>query len=680
MTNFKTPPFLQRIFSYVEKKLVTPTSRLALLLIFLLALLSLTLAKFFILQVTQGSYWRKLADRQHILEVPEPFFRGSLYLTDSATQTLWPLAYDVARFHLYADTTLLPQEEKKNLASYLEKRFELSPFQISYIESQLSKKSRSRRLLSNLDLEEKREIESLWLGTAKAKKLQRNALFFLQDNVRTHPGGSMLGAVVHTTQTLKDEKTKQAVATGGLELYFDRRLQGKMGKRKLRRTLKNPLAASEKFTPATHGSDIVLTINPRLQAVAEKILADAVIRFQAKCAWAIAMDPYSGKVLCFAQAPNFDIENYALAFSTPEGIASAKLMSISNAYEPGSVMKPLNIAIALTANEELKQKNQDPLFNPSTIVPVTDGWLPGRKKALRDTTSMTAVNMNLGIQVSSNVYMAKLMHQAVDRLGPSWYQQKLRSLGFGQLTTIELPSQTEGLVPTPGKVNAWGSLEWSLPTPGTLAMGHNILVNSLQMLRAYAAIANGGYLINPTLIDSLYTPVDDRMLLQYVAPSDVRGSSPKVFSEEVCKKVRHAMSFTIRSRGSCTRAELPGYSLSAKTGTANKFFSGLYDRHHTLSTCIGILPSEKPEIILLVCIDEPKAFFIPSEAGYNHRASVCCTPTFHRIMQECVGILGIVKDYPDSYLPGDPRYDPEKSFLYKENKALQEISIKYNGR
>lgn len=679
MNRAQITSLFHRYSQALKRWLASPVRRLATLLFGLLLLLSLALARFFTLQVVQGDHWRQLAEKQHLLQIPQPFFRGSFWLSDPQTRLNWPLSYDLARFHLYVDCTGLRNEDKKALTTFLNNTFELSPFQTQFINKQLMRASRSRRLLSNLDLDEKKQVERWWLARAKSFKLQRNALYFIQDHVRSHPQTPMLGALVHTTQLLKDEKTNQAMPTGGLELYFDRQLQGVMGSRSLKRTLKHPLATSETFNPAKHGSDIVLTINPRLQAVAEKLLKDALIRFQAKHAWAIAIDPYSGKILCFAQAPEFDIENYAQYFADETLSQQAKLWGVSDAYEPGSVMKPLTVSIALQANEALEQMQRPPLFDPKAIVTIRDGRFPGRKSPLRDTKPVNCANMNLGLQLSSNIYMAKLMYGLVDRLGPTWYRERLLDFGFGQPSGIELPSETAGLVPTPGKINAWGGLEWSTPTPGTLAMGHNILVNSLQLLRAYCALANGGWLIRPTLIQAIYTPVDQQMQLQYVASRDVRCKSPKVLNNEICKRVKEGMSYTLKAPGSCTRADIPRYSVAAKTGTSNKFFAGLYDPNHTISTFIGMVPVQHPRIVLLVCVDEPRYFYVPGE-GYNHRSSFCSAPIFRRIMQHAVGILDIPPDYPNSYLPRDPRFDPTSSYWVEENRILQEISNKWNSQ
>lgn len=653
--------------------------RLGLLVIGLLCLLSLSFARFFVLQVVQGDYWKQLADKQHVFKVRQPFFRGHLWLDDEICGQKYALSYDLAYYHLFADCSQLSPLQKDSIANFLKGKFKLSEPQYNHLCRQLKMSSRSRRLISKISLQTKKEVERWWRQFAKEQKLQRNSLFFIQDGLRSHPSPQMLAALAHTTQLLKDEQTQQAQPTGGLELFLDKRLQGKLGWRYLKRTLKNPLSSAERFIPPVHGASVTLTVNPRLQAVAERVLEQAIKRFQAQSAWAIVMDPNSGKVLCLAQAPSFDLDQYSKYFSDPELSFRAKVWGVSNAYEPGSVLKPINLAIALKANETLLAEQKKSLFDPQLFVDVRPSKLPGRKIPLRDVSPANFLNMDLALQRSSNVYMAKLMHQLCDTLGSFAYQRALLEFGFGQASGIELPSETLGVVPQPGRINAWGALEWSSPTPSSLAMGHNILVNSLQLLRAYAVLANGGWLVKPTLIERIELPVASGYETLYMSERDVRYRSRKVLTHASCQRVLEAMSYTLKPRGSAFRGDFAGYSIAAKTGTANKIFQGHYDSDHTLSTFIGILPIHaKNRLVILVSIDEPKRFFIPGQ-GYNHRAGFCASPIFHLIAQEAVGILGISPDYPRSFLPHDPRFESSNSYWSEQNRALQEMYRKWNS-
>lgn len=657
-------------------------ARISLVLVGLLTLFSLVLGRFFILQVLDGEQWKEKADKQHLLKLREPFYRGRFLLHESFfdqlpdTQTI--LSCDVTSFSAYLDTKAVKEPIREEIVNYLKTNSYLDTEQAEKIQKSLKNISRSRRVLNGLSLERKNDLQKFWNELAKKNHLERNALFFVQTHRRSHPNKGMLSYLVHTTQTQRHETTLQAEPTGGLESFFDSCLKGQVGKRILQRTLKRPLSSHEIYTPPIHGGDVTLTINPRLQAEAEAILESAIIRYQAKNAWAIAIDPYSGKILCLAQAPGFNPEEYWKAYNDPEAHFRTKIWGAIDGYEPGSVMKPLNIALALSANEKLSQQNQPLLFDPAYMLHLQSVKFPARRKPLKDVTFSRFCNMDMAIQRSSNLYMASVIQKLCDTQGATTYANAVRSLGFGELTGIEITSETSGLVPTPGKINVHGRLEWSAPTPVSMSMGHNILTTSFQLLRAYSALANGGWLIHPTLVESVYSNQNGKLSCDYQAGNDDRFSSPKVLSESVCKRILHAMSYTVKPPTNNTRADVPKYSVAAKTGTANKIHEGQYNPDYTLSTFIGVVPVHQPRIVLLVSIDEPKRFYIPGK-GYNHRASFCVTPVFHHIMSKAVEILGIPPDYPEGYLPADPRFVPSKSYCVEENRLLQEIYDKWNS-
>ena len=158
-------------------------------------------------------------------------------------------------------------------------------------------------------------------------------------------------------------------------------------------------------------------------------------------------------------------------------------------------MKAVTVAVALMANEELKRRGEKPLFDPDGKIPTLDDRFPGRRP-LKEITYHRFLNMNMGVWKSSNIYMARLIQRVVDRLGNDWYRQILwQVFGFGQKTGIELPGESAGVLPMPGKLHPNGALEWSVPTPFSMAIGHNVQITSVQLLRAYACFANGGRLV-----------------------------------------------------------------------------------------------------------------------------------------------------------------------------------------
>ena len=298
---------------------------------------------------------------------------------------------------------------------------------------------------------------------------------------------------MHTVREDKDPATHQAIPTGGLELIFDRMLQGKEGKRLILRSPRHPLETGKILAEPEDGADVYLTINHYLQAIAEEEISKAVKNSNAKGGWAVLMDPKTGEIWALAQYPWFEPGEYRQYFNDPKLAEHTKVKALTDPFEPGSTMKPISMAIALKANLELQKKGKKPLFSPSEKISTASGSFPGRKKPIHDTKPHKYLNMYLGMQKSSNIYVSRLIQRVVDNLGEKWYRDTLHNVfGFGLKTGIELPSESPGVLPMPGKMHPNGTMEWSTPTPFSLAFGHNILTNSVQMLRSYAIFANGG--------------------------------------------------------------------------------------------------------------------------------------------------------------------------------------------
>lgn len=588
---------------------------------------------------------------------------------------------DVQKFHLYADPVSIPAEYRESIVQELSRLLEMNEDERAGLALHFSKKSRSRKLAMWLDKERYDAILEWWNPFAKAHAIPRNALFFMSDYQRSYPFGKLLGQVLHTIQSVKDEKTSQALPTGGLELYFNRYLKGKPGKRRLMRSPRNSLEIGEVIAFPQNGADIYLTINHYLQAIAEEELETGVRKSKAKSGWAVMMDPYTGEILALAQYPFFFPADYQRYFNDETLIEHTKVKAITDANEPGSIMKPITLAVALKANEELAKRKEAPLFDPEEMMPTSNPHFPGRKKPLKDTHLHRFLNMNMALQKSSNIYVARLAEQIVHRLGKEWYRNTLaEDFGLGQKTGIELPSESPGLLPRIGKKHPNGTLEWSVSTPYSLAMGHNIQLNSLQILRAYAVFANGGYLVRPTLVRKIVKTHSDGFQ-EIIVDNFPQGSLPpahRVVNQENAKKIATAMKFTTKFGGTARRANVWGYSEAGKTGTADKVIKGKYDPHFVCASFVGMVPAEQPAFVLIVSMDEPEYGYEPGQ-GRKHHGGFCAAPVFKEIAQRSLEYLGIAPDDPYGYPAGDPRYDSKKADWLPEIRQLQEKYEKWNN-
>jgi len=659
--------------------------RLALVFVGLFGLFAILIIQFYKIQVVESDKWRKIADSQHYTMIEEPARRGLFYPNTSLRNTQpeinCPFVIDVPKFHLFADPVSIPERHRKKIVDELIGFLGLNEIESIKLANQFEKKSRSRRLVLWIDQRKHEEILQWWSAFARQEKIARNALFFVQDWQRSYPYGKLLGQVLHTVRDDRDPKTKRGIPTGGLETVFDKILSGKNGKRRILRSPRHPLDVGTLIEAPEHGADIYLTIDHTLQAIAEEEIRKAVEKAGAKSGWAIMMDPYSGEILVLAQFPYFKPSLYRQYYHHPTLLDHTKVKAISDPYEPGSIMKPLTLACGLLANIELTKRNKPPLFSPNEKIATSPRTFPGRGKVLKDLTHHRFLNMYMGLQKSSNVYMATIVQRIIEQLGPEWYRSCLQDIfGFGKKAGIELPGESEGLVPRPGKTYANGALEWSSPTPYSLAMGHNLLATSFQMLRAYGILANGGYEVHPTLVRKIIkTSFEGEAIVLLDKPSEKHLNKKKrLVPQEVTQQVLRAMKFTTKPGGSANRADIFGYTEGGKTGTSEKVINGKYSKKDHISTFVGIAPISHPRFVLLIAIDEPEYKYIPG-VGKNQLGGTCAAPAFREIGSRALQYLGVEPDDPYGYPVGDPRREGDKADWSREVKELLDLYKQWNG-
>lgn len=635
----------------------------------------------FRIQIVQGETWEKKARGQQETIVEIPFRRGSFFASSlfRGQCDKEPIVFDVTFYHLYIDPFLIPEEKKEKMAE------EILPFvEVKEEENffaQFNKKSRSRRVAFWLTQEKKEEITNWWKKFSAQEGLAKNALYFVTDYKRMYPYGKMLGQVLHTIRDFKDEKTSEGIPTGGLEAYFHPLLKGKLGKRKLLRSPLHRLDLDEVIEEAEDGANIYLTIDMSLQAILEEELEKGVVLAQAKGGWALMMDPSNGYILALAQVPFFDPSQYSSYFNDPEMMQHSKAKAICDAFEMGSIMKPITVSLALLANEELKKKNEALLFDPKEMMDVSSGLFPGRKhKPLKDTPMHKALTMEMAIQRSSNIYMAELADRMVTKMGAAWYRDTLvKTFGLNTKTKIELPSETAGVLPRFGYIHPNGKLEWSKSTPYSLAIGYNVMATSIQMARAYCVFANGGYLVEPTLIRKIEK--GNEVILDHTARK--REDFPRVLSQEIAQQVVRALKFTTKSGGSGKLADVHGYTEAGKTGTAEKIEEGQYAKQKNLSSFIGFAPA-RPEnlqstrLVLIVTINEPK--WRIENGAKLHMGGRCAGPVFNKAVLRSLNALGVAPDDPYGYPGSDIRSDPTKADWLQEVDQLKKLYEKAHSK
>lgn len=660
--------------------------RLLALALFIVFLFSLLIAEFYKIQIAEGHRWTKIANRQHFFTINEPFLRGRLISNTSIKrghpETEQAFVVDIQKFHLHIDPDSLPPQFHEEIANRLISFLDLPQEEHLHFREQFACKSRNRKLAMWLDKEHRDNIIDWWYPYAKKRKIPHNALFFINDYQRSYPFGKLLGQVLHSVQNRRDEISMQAIPTGGLELCLNHFLKGKMGKRRLMRSPRNAFEVGEVISKPENGADVYLTINHCLQAIVEEELEKGVKKAKAKGGWAVMMNPYTGEILALAQYPFFYPPEYQSYFNDTELIEHTKVKALTDTIEPGSIFKPISITIALKANTALREKGEDPLFDPQAMMPTSNSFFKGRGKPLFDTHFHSFLNMQMAIQKSSNIYPARLMEKIVDRLGASFIRENLtETFGFGSKTHLELPAESPGVVPTPGKKHANGKDEWSISTPCSLAFGHNIQVTSFQMLRAYAVFVNGGYLVQPTLIRKIVKTQDDGsqlVLLDNTLPERVQ-QFPHVLEQKYSDEIIKCLKYTTKIGGTARRADIPGFTEGGKTSTAKKLINGHYSETVYCPSFIGFTPASQPAFMLIVTLDEPE-YGYEAGVGLKHHGGTCCAPVFREISVRALAYLGIAPDDPYGYPVGDPRRDPDKADWLAEVQMLKEIYEKWNNK
>lgn len=613
-------------------------------------LFCLLIIQFYRIQILQGDKWEKIANNQHEMIEWISFKRGTIYSNTSLRkghpEQPQPLALDVPKFHLYVDPDSIPVSLKSRLAKGLLSFTSSSAEEKEKKMAEFYRKSRSRKILSWIDPEKKEMIEKWWEEFRKKASLAKNAIYFVQDYKRSYPFKSLLGQVLHTVQDLRDPKTFQALPTGGLEMQFNDYLKGKRGRRLIVHSPRHSLETKKLIEPAIDGADIYLTINHYLQAIAEDELACGIKRAEAKGGWCVMMDPYSGEILAMAQYPFFDVTDYSKYFNDPKLQEHTRMKAVTDSFEPGSIFKPLTVAIALRANLEKEKKGLSPLFDPEAPIATTNGNLPGRPFPIKDGRVHKYLNVDMALQKSSNIYVSLLSKRIVDQLGDFWFKNALHQLfGFGAKTNIEVPAETPGLVPTPGKLHPNGALEWSKPTPYAIACGHNILVNAVQMVRAHSILANGGYWVEPTIIEKIVRKNGHQQPIEVYRK---KAKNPKrILPKEHTERIIRSMKYVTKVGGTSKGADIAGYTQAGKSGTSEKIIDGKYSRVQYVSDFVGIAPASNPRFVLIVVVDEPKKKFIPG-VGMNHLGGSCAAPIFREIARRSLHYLGVEPDDPNS--------------------------------
>jgi len=417
---------------------------------------------------------------------------------------------------------------------------------------------------------------------------------FIPETKRTYPKGKLASHVIGFVDI--DNHGAE-----GIERYFEDVLHGESG-----RILKGRDALGQSLSSGQQdgqvGNDLVLTLDEDLQYIVEDALNEAVKRFEARAGVSVMMDPFTGRVLAMAVNPTFSPEDRA----RPERYRNR---AVTDVYEPGSTFKAVLAAAAL---EERRVRATD-RFDCS------EGSIEVGGRRIHDHKRHGKLTFEEIVQKSSNVGMVKV----AQLLGEETYYRYITAFGFGQKTGLTVPGEVNGLLKPPS--------EWSGSSIGALAVGYEVAVTPVQLLNAYAAIANGGVLMRPYIVSELLD-AEGRVVRRF-EPQAVR----RVISERTSRILTEILETVVQDGGTAVNASVLGNHVAGKTGTSRKVDpkTGRYSRTRYHSSFVGYVPSQNPRLVMVVVIDEPKGSIYGGDVA---------APVFRKIAEHALIYLNIPKE------------------------------------
>ena len=393
---------------------------------------------------------------------------------------------------------------------------------------------------------------------------------------------------------------------GGLELQYDRRLAGRVGKQTIVRDPTGRTIDVISSRPAWQGADVFTTIDHTMQAQAEKVLRETVSRWGAKDATAIVLDPSTGEVLAMAQTPGYNANNTSNV--ARYSAALLRNRALTDTYEPGSTFKLVTITGALS----------DHLVTPTTrfTLPYLYKYGPCWQCTVHDAEPRGTVNYSVSqiLEFSSNVGAVTL----AEKLGPQRLADWVKKFGFGSTTGIDFPGESPGFV-LPLE-------QWSDPTIGNEPIGQGISVTPIQMASVYAAVANGGVWIQPHLVDR----VGGR------APE--KWEHRRLMSADVDREIKKMLTGVVSVQGGTgNEAQIPGYTVAGKTGTAQVPTAHGYSTTDYTASFVGMVPASHPRLVVLVKVDAPRGSIF---------GGVVAAPAFAAIAKFDLQYLEVPPDAP----------------------------------
>jgi cell division protein FtsI (penicillin-binding protein 3) len=470
---------------------------------------------------------------------------------------------------------------------------------------------------------------------AKIKRDNFKELGFIEEPKRVYPNGTLVGQVIGFTNI--DSKGIE-----GIEFKYDELLTGEPGKINEKKDARGRKIISTPYflEPSISGYDLVLTIDSQIQHIVEKELREGVENAKADRGMALLMNPETGSILAMASYPFFNPNSYK-DFSSD----TRRNLPIWFSFEPGSTLKVFILASAMGENK----------VNAQTKFDCENGRRRVGPAIIRDVHPYGVLTVAQILEKSSNICASKIG----ETLGRDKLYDRLSSFGFGRQTGIDLSGESSGMMT---KSNRWGPVELA-----TISFGQGIAVTSIQIAAALSAIANGGYLVKPYIVEQVISP-DGK---------EVTKNKPEALSKVIlystAEKITEMMEKVVES-GTGKRAAISGYNVAGKTGTAqipNPKTGGYYGNRY-MSSFVGFGPTDNPKVTLVVVVENPK------NGSYG---GTVAAPIFKGIVEKVLFYLGVpprTEFVGTKVMPDLHGKSAREILVWSENEGV-EVRIKGTG-
>lgn len=441
-----------------------------------------------------------------------------------------------------------------------------------------------------------------WLApevATRVRNMKLRGIGFAPESKRFYPNMEIAAHVVGFTG-------RDPNGLEGIELKYDSTILGNTGYIITERDAlgRNVDVINTVIKDSAPGKNIILTLDKTIQFIAEKELAKAVTESKAKNGMALVMESDTGKILAMANYPTFNPNAYSRY-----SLAQLRNHVVTDSFEPGSTFKVFTIASAIDSGT----------VKTTDVYNCENGTYRIADRTIHDDHPQSRLTVSEIIKYSSNIGSAKIGF----KMGESTLSSYLRNFGFGTRTGIDLPGEATGSLK-----RHWYGIDLA-----AISFGQGVSLSTIQLVSALSAVANGGNLMRPYLVDQILD--DSGKVVQKFEPQIVR----RVISPETAQKVAKMMETVTGDGGTGTKAALEGFRVAGKTGTAQKVdpVTHTYSPSKRIGSFVGFVPADKPKLTIAVIIDEPQ--------GVKY-GGVVAAPAFRAIAQNSLAYLKIQPSLP----------------------------------